>query len=242
MAIGYCTVEDVRRVLREKDLPGDVSQDRDIALDAITGRAQWLRTNTKSHFFDGSGTIEDPDGIIPTSPRTRGPEFCDIPSTPHAQHDRVFSSGRNRYPLRMSGRYTKIKLDRRQADTLTALEVRDAAGGFEDWTTVSDKVEGAGEDYELISRGGDSRSDSSVLLDVHALPGLQRYDGAVRVTYEYGLDEIPQDIRRAVANAAASDLAEEAAIQIPNNAEVYNVESLADELEAKADDLLEAYR
>jgi len=242
MSIGYCTVDDVQAVLQKRNLPGDIQQNRDIVLDAITGRAQWLRTQTKSHFYDSGGSISDPDNIIPTTARTRGPEHKDIPSTPHAQHGQMFTEARDRYPLRTHGHYTNVKLDRRQASTLTKLQIRDASGDFEDWVAASDKDEGAGEDYELITRAGDARSDSFVLLDAFSLPGLHYYDGAVRVTYEYGLDEIPDDIRRAVANAAASDLTEDAAIEIPQNAEVYGVESLADQFEQRADELLEAYR
>jgi len=242
MTTGYCTVEDIRRVLQERDLPGDINQDRQIAIDAITGVASWVRDRTGSHFYDGSGSISDPDNIIPTTPRTRGPEFRDIPSSPHNQHDQAFNDDVERVPVAMSGPYTKVKLDRRQAASLSSLLIRDASGDFEDWTTAGDKVGGTGEDYELITRAGDTRSDSFILVDTRSLPPLRRYDGAVRVTYDYGLDTIPDQIRRATAFRAASNLVEDAVIQIPNNATVYGVESLAEQFERKADELLEAFR
>jgi len=64
----------------------------------------------------------------------------------------------------------------------------------------------------------------------------------VRVAYDYGTNELPGTIRRAVAFKAASELADEAAIQIPNNVEVRSVESLADQLDAKAEEKLDEYR
>ena len=71
---------------------------------------------------------------------------------------------------------------------------------------------------------------------------LDSFANAVYVEFSYGHEGIPETDRRAVAFRAASDLVEEAAVQIPNNAEVYGVESLAEQFERKAEELLEVYQ
>jgi hypothetical protein len=71
---------------------------------------------------------------------------------------------------------------------------------------------------------------------------LDSFANAVYVEFSYGHEGIPKNVRRAVAFRAASDFVEEAAIQIPDSAEVYGVESLAEQFERKADELLEVYK
>lgn len=237
MAEGYCTVADVRRALRETEIPGDVQQDRQIIRDAIAGQTSRLRELTGKHWYVSGGLDEDPDNLIPTGVRSRSDEEHDIPDSPHPQHNTLLVADRGKYPRRMNGPYTRIRLGRQDADTITALNVRDHSGTYEDWVADSSKTDP--DDYRLHVAAGDSRSPSYVELHVGSLPHLSRYERAVRVSYDYGLDSLPQTIRRAHANLAASTLAEEAAIQIPNNAEVYSVESLADVLEQRAMDLLE---
>lgn len=237
MSEAYCTVGDVRRALREADLPGDAVQDRQIVRDAIIGQTARVRSLTGKHFYVAGGLASDPDDLVPTDPKTRGPEEQDIPSTPHPQHDVLFDRDRGRYPHATNGRYVRVQLDREDADRLQTLDVRQADGTYDDWVAASDKT--SPDDYRLFVEGGDARSRAVVELDVGSLPPLRRYERAVRATYDYGLDRLPQAIRRAHANLAAAALAEEAAIQIPNNAEVYSVESLAEKLETRAMDILE---
>jgi hypothetical protein len=78
MPTGYCTVEDVRRALRRASLPGDVSQDRDIAIDAIASQTRWLEEATKRHWYVPGGIGEDTDDLVPTGPKTRDDEY-DLP-------------------------------------------------------------------------------------------------------------------------------------------------------------------
>ena len=71
---------------------------------------------------------------------------------------------------------------------------------------------------------------------------LDSFANAVYLTFDYGHEGIPQNVRRAVAFRAASDFVDEAAMQIPENSRIRNVESLADQFERKADELLEVYK
>jgi len=61
------------------------------------------------------------------------------------------------------------------------------------------------------------------------------------VTFTYGHEGIPAAVRRAVAMRAGATLVEEAVIEIPSNATVYNIETKADEMRSEADQLLEEY-
>jgi len=72
--IGYCTLDDVRRALRKKGLPGDVSQEEEIALDAIYAETEPLEKRLKRHWYeptdiDGATNVE-----IPTSAKNRDDE------------------------------------------------------------------------------------------------------------------------------------------------------------------------
>lgn len=236
---GYCTVDDVRRALREEDLPGDAEQDRGIVLDAITGQTQWLRKATDCHFYVPGGISEDSDDLVPTSPRTREAEELDVPSTPHPQHSTLFNADRDRYPHKTHGPFCRMALEKNDVTDVTGLEVFGGSGDSEDWVQASDKTEG--EDWRLYVDAGGAPSRSYVDVRARSLPPLQHYAGAVRVSYRYGQDSLPSTVRRAVAKRAAADLAEEASMQIPQNATVYGVESKAEELRSTAKELLEDY-
>lgn len=95
MATGYCTVEDVRRALRKSGLPGDIGQDRDIAIDAIVAQTTWLEKTIERHFYVPGGIDEDTDNLIPTSANTRDDEH-DIPT--HAGF--VHGASEDRHRLR----------------------------------------------------------------------------------------------------------------------------------------------
>lgn len=88
---GYCTVEDVRRVLQEADLGQALQADNhQIAVDAITGLSEWLEKATRKHWYVSGGITEDGEGIVPTDVFTRDDEH-DIPShgaTVHGASDR----------------------------------------------------------------------------------------------------------------------------------------------------------
>jgi hypothetical protein len=81
MVEGYCTLADVRRALRKKDLPGDASQDNQIAVDAIVPQTRWLEKTINRHFYatTGDGILDEASTVsIPQDPKTRDDEH-DLP-------------------------------------------------------------------------------------------------------------------------------------------------------------------
>jgi len=79
MATGYCTLDDVRRALRSANLPGDISQDEDIAIDAIASQTRTLEKELNRHYYESGGLSEDDKDLIPTDTNTRDDEH-DLPS------------------------------------------------------------------------------------------------------------------------------------------------------------------
>jgi len=139
--------------------------------------------------------------------------------------------------------YTRITLARKDVDAVNELMVVNAEGGFDDWT---------GGDYEggvgNANRGKDwwvrvnNGGVSELYLDVHAMDDdIPSFSNAVYVDFDFGHEGIPRTVRRAVANWAAADLVEEAVIEIPQNATIYGVDTKAEELERKAEELMEVY-
>ncbi|WP_135302645.1 hypothetical protein [Haloarcula amylovorans] len=245
---GYCTLEDLRRALREAELPGDISQDQQIAVDAITAQTEWLEKSLKRHWCapTGASILDEASTIgIPTGPKSRDDEH-DIPTASAFVVDEDGPA-----PKTSQGDYAKIELDRRDAKSIEALHVRTADGSYEDWAASDDYTEGSwppsGEDYyPRVNNGGWSRlyldttnflkegEDDEYVLDSWA--------NAVYLEWSHGHEGIPRNVRRAVAFRAGSDFVDEAAVQIPENARVRSIESLADQMERKADELLEVYR
>jgi len=284
MAAGYCTAGDVRRALREADLPGDAAQDRRIVIDAIAAQTEWFEKEYKRHWFVSGGVDEDADNLIPTSAKTRNDEH-DLPTHGGFVHgaserDRPFSRESSDALLEAGPRhdhrrrhrrepkqeirialgapdtldhsvnettpaYTRIRLDRRDVQAVNELHVINADGGYDDWVASSDFDGGVGtthrgEDYWVrINNGG----VSELYIDVHSLEDdIASLSNAVYVSLDYGHEGLPRTARRGIANRAAAALAEDAAVQIPTNAEVYNVDTLAEVLEEKAEELLGSYR
>jgi hypothetical protein len=241
--MGYCTLADVRRALQEKDLPGDISQDNQIAVDAITAQTEWLEKTLHRHWYEPGGIGEADVIDIPTGPKTRDDEY-DIPTST------AFVVGEPVMPKTSQGDYAMIELDRRDAESVSKLLVRTADGSFEDWTTEytgGSWPDALGEDYYLrVNNGGVSRLYLDTTNLLKSGEGneyvLDSYANAVYLEFSYGHEGIPQTIRRAVAFRAASDFVDEAAVQIPDNVRVRSVESLADQFERKAEELLEIYR
>lgn len=252
--VGYCTVDDVRLALRKSDLPGDAVQDRDIVVNAITAQTEWVQETTNRHWFDvhedatvygegiygdgvyATGQYVDEIELLPEEPLKHSMDELDIPSSPHAGHTQAFRGGRGqaRYPARYAGPYTRVKLTRRDVIRLNELLIRDNAGGVTDW--VDEKTEGRGEDYYVQTNDHDGFS--YLYLHTGSLPRLRDYGNSVIATYQYGIEGITQTVRRATALRAAAHLTDKAAIQIPDNARLTNVETLADEMRQRAEELL----
>jgi len=94
-----------------------------------------------------------------------------------------------------------------------------------------------GEDYWVrLNNGG----VSELYLDVHSLDDdIASLSNAVYVDFDYGRAGIPRNVRRAVAFRAGADLVEEAVVEIPQNATIYNIETKAEELRTQSERLLE---
>lgn len=284
MATGYCTLEDLRRALREASLPGDLSQDKEIAVDAIAAKSAWLERTYKRHWYASAGDdiLDEASTItIPQSAKTRDDEH-DIPThgafvNGASERDRRY--GRNSDALLESGplhsrrhdqwarrkkaevristgdvyafdppidetvpAYTRIRLDRKDVDAINELHVINEDGGYDDWVADSAYDGGVGTQHRGKDYWGRVNNDgiSELYLDVHSLDDeFASFSNAVYIDWDYGHDGIPRNIRRAVALLAASDFVQEAAIQIPESANVYNVETLAEQYERKAEKLLE---
>jgi hypothetical protein len=275
MATGYCTLEDVRRALRKADLPGDVSQDKAIAVDAIAAETEWMEKTFKRHWYapDGADILGEASTIdIPTGPKSRDDEE-DIPTRaflttgtddrssyypptwvdydPDEGETPEYDDMDGLAPKTVQGDYAAIPLARRDAESISALHVRTGDGTFEDWAASSDYSEGSwppsGEDYYLrVNNGGQSRLylDTTNLLkegeDNEYV--LESFANAVYLEFSYGHEGIPRNVRRAVALRAGAELVEEAVIEIPQNATIYGIDTKAEAMREKADELLEVYR
>lgn len=284
MAQGWCTLEDVRRALREASLPGDVDQDNRIAVDAIVAQTEELEKTYKRYWYaDASDDIvsEATDVDIPQSPATRDDEH-DIPRHAAMVHgeseEERFRYSRNSDALLESGpryerrrrdhrdpkreiriafgeyddghddttpAYTRITLDRKDVQALNELHVVNADGGFDDWVADSDYDGGVGtthrgEDFWVrVNNGG----VSELYLDVHAMDDeIASLSNSVYVSLSYGHEGIPRNVRRAVAFRAGADLVEDALIEIPAQASIYNIETKAEEMREQAEQLLKVYR
>jgi len=287
MAKGYTTLEDLRRALQKAELPGDISQDKEIAVDAIAAQTEPLEKTFKRHWYASTGDdiLDDASEItIPTGPETRDDEH-DIQTHGGMVHgagerdrhrtrknsDALLEAG-PRYERRRRNRrepkqqirvaigepadlkppidetvpvYTRIQLARKDIKSINELHVINENGAYDDWVAESEYDGGVGKmhrgkDYWVrVNNGG----VSELYLNVHAMDDdIASLSNAVYVDLDYGHEGIPRNVRRAVAFRAASDFVEEAAMQIPENAKVYNVDTLAEEFERKADELLEVYK
>jgi len=74
MPEGYSTLGHVRRALRSADLPGDISQDNQIAVDAITAQTEPLEKTLSRHWYEPDGISEASAVTIPSGPMTRNDE------------------------------------------------------------------------------------------------------------------------------------------------------------------------
>jgi len=242
--VGYCTVPDFRRALREASLPGDADQDSQIAVDAITAQTEWLEKALKKHFYEPDGISEASEIDIPTAPKSRDDEE-DIPT------GGAFVAGEPATPKTWQGDYTRIRLARRDVSAVSQLLVR-TPDGYENWVASSEYEGGTwpdalGDDYYLRENNGgwtELYLDTTNLLEDGEDDEykLDSFSNAVYVTYDYGQEGIPQTVRRAVAFRAGAELIEKPAFEIPDNAQVYNVESKAKELKERARELLEVYQ
>lgn len=246
---GYCTVDDVRRVFQDTEASFDSgalgANGNAVAVDAITAQSEWLEKTVKRHFYAPNGIDEDTQGIIPETVNSRSDEesiptgaatvISDAPA-PRTAHES----------------YTRLRLARRYAQSITQLLVNMGSEGYVDWVADSDYSGGTwptalGEDYYLrVNNGGRSELylDTDHLYDETTGEWKPKsFVNAVYVSFEYGHEGIPETVRRAVAFRAASELVldDEFVTAIPNDGQLTNVETKAERWERTAEELLEVY-
>ena len=248
MPTGYCTVEDVRRALQKTidsfDSGAWGADDHQTVVDAITSQTEWLEKTTKRHWYEPNGITEDDKDLIPTSTKSRNDEESVTTGGATVVGEPVT-------PKTWQQGYTKLRLDRRDAGAVEQLLVA-GEDGFEDWT-ASDEYAGGqypdalGDDYYIrVNNGGWSELylDADHFLDADSEPILDSYSNAVYVTFEYGHEGIPKNVRRAVAMRAGAQLLapdDEAALGIPEQSSLQSVETKVQALERQAEELLEVY-
>lgn len=244
---GYCTAEDVRTALQEASLDADGGGplSTTIVESAIAAQTDWLRRETKRHWYDPDA---DSDGntttdILPSSPRSVTDDNYDIPSSPHAGHAQLAVDENVRYPVTQGGGYAEVRLGYRDVQSITTLLVRAGGRDYTDWTAAgSGKTQGRGEDYYLEA---DPRTDiADLYIDTHGLHPRQDWSNAVVVSVDYGTTPIPESIRQAQAALAGADLVmdDDVKTAIPSDGQLIAVETKADRLIKQAMRLLEPYR
>jgi hypothetical protein len=238
--IGYCTVDDVRRVAQEASFSGAYAQDPQLVEQAITGQTTWVQKNTGMHWYVPGGVSEDDAGIISTDPIARDDEHS-IPTGAG-----VVIDGETPDPKRAHGTYTRVRLAKRYVKTpLTLLKVRDpeASSGYTDWVADGDITEGFGADYRVqVNSGG----FTEVYLDTETLAPdaddvtIDRYTNAIYIEYDYGEAELPDTVRRGVAMRAYAELVLDDDLQtsLPDDGQLTSVETKAERLISRADELL----
>ena len=245
MPTGYCSVADVRDVLQDRFEGSQPSPDDAAA--AIAGENDWLRKATKRHWYAPNYTDDGSTPVTPpTAPIAVDGETCDVPESPHAPHGQIAHHEERRYPKTQRGHYARVVLDRRYADTLAALLVRERSD-YTDWVADPDKAAGRGEDYYLEVDPHTGRS--YLFIDARSITPALDYGGAVVASYTYGepvadfeTDGFP--VSRAVALRAGAELVvpQDSNVQVPDSGNLTSVKTKADELRADADRLLEPYK
>lgn len=75
---GYCTVDDVRRVLQETELSfneGALGENgSQLVVDAIAGLTEFIDSKAKKHWYVTGGLSNDTEGVVPTAAKSRDDE------------------------------------------------------------------------------------------------------------------------------------------------------------------------
>jgi hypothetical protein len=238
---GYCEPADVRRVLQESEFSGALNADPLIVEQAITSQSEATREFTDRHWYDADAGA---DALVATGPLSAEEIRVDVPSSPHPQDRQLFVHERERYPVTTDGPYARVRLPHCAVSSLSSLYVRDRSGGVTDWVVDAEHEEGRGEDFYLTTATDGGKAGRSYLhVRAAALPPVTNYRGLLTLEYDYGRDEIPDSVRRATAFLAAHELVidDEEAVGIPDNGQLVNVETKADQFKSRALTLLDPY-
>lgn len=227
---GYCTVEDVRRLLRERELSGALEEAGNQAVvDAIAAQSEWLQETTNRHWFEPDGVEEDDHGIVYAEPLVHDRDVQDI------RTKSAFLLGEEPEPK------SSLQLARRDVRELTELLVRNADGGYDDWVDDTDYTEGLGADYHVLVDDADGWSD--LILDTDTLEDVTDFNRGVIASYEYGIDDLTATVRRGVAALAVLLILadDEAALGIPDNGQLVPADSKINVVREEAERLLEIH-
>ncbi len=235
---GYCTPDEVRKVLQETDLSGATNEPMVTA--SITAVSQWLRQRAGVHVYDSTGTTV----AVPETPATARQQRYDIPASPHAQDRQLFHHDAARYPVTEAGRYSRVWLAHHGVHSITSLGVRQRDGSVRDWVAETEYTEGRGEDWYLMVDSEDGRSQ--LYLNAASIGPRVDYTELLTLEYEFGFDIAERDvtaIRRGVAHLAAAEVLEDDGViaQIPENARLPSIDSEYDHLVTRARQYLGPY-
>jgi hypothetical protein len=242
MPDGYCEPEDVRTALQETSLSGPTNAS--IITDDIAGVSSWLRKQSGRHWYDSGGASSDP---VPTDARSASTVRLDVPSSPHAQRDQIHRHERGvRYPVTQDGPYARMPLPHGFVDTLNTLEIRDRAGGVEDWVASNDYDAGRGKDYYVQCEDREGYGRSYLYVRAASIGARRDFDGLVTAGYDYGLDaqtETWDDVRRGVALLTAAQVVvdDNVLTNIPDSGQLIGVDTQAERLVDRGMTYLEPY-
>lgn len=132
-------------------------------------------------------------------------------------------------PIKLQKREIRTPLDPEKGDKLEIWDGQD----WDDWVSKGTIDEGRDQDYWV--------NDSQGMLYVYRRSfWWSRYKG-IRVTYRYGLNEIPKDVQQATALFTAATLIETDIYGdlLPTGADSVNPDTTAERLEERAEKMLE---
>lgn len=172
MTTGYCTVDDVRRVMQETEITfgeGALGEDNNqIVADAIASLSDPVERATRRHWYVEGGVDEDDHDLIPTSPRTRDDEH-DIPTHGGFVHG---SSERKRFRYRKNSDAlleSDPRTDRRRRELRRdpKREIRIATGEYQDSYR---------DDRPAYTRITLERKDVEAVNELHVINGDGAFD------------------------------------------------------------------
>jgi len=239
---GFCEPDDVRKALQDRELSGPTQES--LVTPAIEKVSDWLARQGNRYWYDSDGQASD---SVPTTAASTSAVRLDIPSSPHAQRDQLFSAVDGvRYPVSTHGPYARVTLPHGYVTSLTKLEVRGRSGDVEDWVAASDKSEGRGEEYYIQRKGQDSYGRTYLYVDTKSIGPRYDFGGILTAAYDYGLDaqtDSWQDVRRGVAQLAAGELVieDDVIASIPDSGSLVGVDTQRQQLVDDGTSALEPY-
>jgi len=248
---GYCEREDVQEAMQENDRSfGEFPLDNDSVDAAVASASRWFNTATDAHFYDSNAAASD---LISSDTLQATDIRLSIPSSDHPQEGQLMYTSRGvtdrfSYPVTQTGRYARAttvagvaRLPAFYVESVDKLLVRETGGDVEDWVASSDFQQGRGEDYYLIQDGQNNTGRSYLYLLAESIGPRVDFEDILTVDLSYGLDWQDRpwpEVRRGVAHLAAAELTadDDLLAQVPENATISNVQTVAEMHLARAMD------